>query len=633
MVKDPAKSHVSALRHSTQNYNTETAFPLIPHVDVVDAVEPSQGRIKEKITSKGDIGQQQVWLVDFEFYQPEGEPPRPICMVAQNYFTGEMRHAWLWDDPHPECPIPLGPDVLYVAYNAGAELGCHQALGWDLPVHVLDLYIEFRVLTCGRFPPGGHGLLGALNWFGLGDISAAEKDTMRDLAIRGGPYSANERAALLDYCTSDVKALAQLLPRMWAGIDLRRALIRGRYAKAASKVESTGIPIDTKIFAQLNNGWDHIRGRLTDEVNRNYGVFQGNSFKANLWADWCVAKGIPWPRLPSGALSLARDTFREMSRVHGEVQPIHELRTTLSALRLNKLAVGSDGRNRFMTGVFGAKTGRNTPSSTESVFGPATWIRSLIKPTKGMAVAYIDWGQQELGIAAKLSGDTAMQAMYNASDPYIAFAVLAGAVPPDATKKSHLHDRDIYKVCALAVLMGMEAYSLGVASGTCEATGRRLLRQHKDLFPKFWRWSDSQVDAAMLGRPLTSVYGWPLHPNGDRPTTYRNFPLQANGADMMRLAAIAITERGIRLCAMVHDAFLIEAPAGGIEDAVKEARACMAAASRAVLGGFELTTEAQITSWPDRFIDKRGLSIWTTVNKLLGDFGELLQAEATGAAN
>ena len=41
--------------------------------------------------------------------------------------------------------------------------------------------------------------------------------------------------------------------------------------------------------------------------------------------------------------------------------------------------------------------------------------------------------------------------------------------------------------------------------------------------------------------------------------------MQANGAEMMRLAAIAATEAGIEVCAPVHDAFLIAAPLSRLE--------------------------------------------------------------------
>ena len=75
----------------------------------------------------------------------------------------------------------------------------------------------------------GAGLLGALAHHGLDAIEAAEKSDMRDLAIRGSPYTNDERVALLDYCESDVVSLAKLLPVMLPRIDLPRVLLRGRF--------------------------------------------------------------------------------------------------------------------------------------------------------------------------------------------------------------------------------------------------------------------------------------------------------------------------------------------------------------------------------------------------------------------
>ena len=68
---------------------------------------------------------------------------------------------------------------------------------------------------------------------------------MRELALRGGPYNADERKALLDYCQSDVDALVKLLPAMLPRIDLPRGLLRGRYTRGRGHAwEHTGIPID-----------------------------------------------------------------------------------------------------------------------------------------------------------------------------------------------------------------------------------------------------------------------------------------------------------------------------------------------------------------------------------------------------
>ncbi len=96
-----------------------------------------------------------------------------------------------------------------------------------------------------------------------------------------------------------------------------------------------------------------------------------------------------------------------------------------------------------------------------------------------------------------------------------------------------------------------------------------------------------------------------------------NFPMQANGAEMMRLAAGLATERGIAVCAPVHDAFLIEAPAERIESAVEELQSCMREASRIVLCSLELGSDAVLVRWPERYRDKRGTVMWETVTKLV----------------
>jgi DNA polymerase I len=70
--------------------------------------------------------------------------------------------------------------------------------------------------------------------------------------------------------------------------------------------------------------------------------------------------------------------------------------------------------------------------------------------------------------------------------------------------------------------------------------------------------------------------------------------MQAHGAEMLRLACCLATERGVEVCAPVHDALLIAAPIGEIETAVAVTREAMAEASRVVLNGFEVRTDAQV---------------------------------------
>jgi hypothetical protein len=199
-----------------------------------------------------------------------------------------------------------------------------------------------------------------------------------------------------------------------------------------------------------------------------------------------------------------------MARVYPQVAAMRELRASLSEMRLLDLQVGDDGRNRCLLSPFRSKTGRNQPSNTRFIFGPAVWLRSLIQPKPGWGIAYIDWGQQEFGIAAALSGDKAMMEAYRSGDPYLAFAIQAKAVPPDATKASHEVERDQFKACVLAVQYGMGEESLAQRINQPVARARQLLRLHRSTYRDFWRWSDNVVDEAVLGGRLWSGFGWQL---------------------------------------------------------------------------------------------------------------------------
>jgi hypothetical protein len=64
----------------------------------------------------------QVWFADFEFTASAGERPVPLCVVARELRTGRLVRTWLADGAPIAPPYPTGPDVLFVAYYASAEV-------------------------------------------------------------------------------------------------------------------------------------------------------------------------------------------------------------------------------------------------------------------------------------------------------------------------------------------------------------------------------------------------------------------------------------------------------------------------------------------------------------------------------
>ena len=248
----------------------------------------------------------------------------------------------------------------------------------------------------------------------------------------------------------------------------------------------------------------------------------------------------------------------------------------------------------------------------------------MIKLGKGRAVAYVDWSSQEIAIAGALSGDEALWRAYESGDPYIAFAKQAGLVPADATKASHSDVRQACKSIVLGVNYGMGPESIAAQSGIHVDRARELLRLHRETYRVFWRWAEANVDRALLGLPLETVFGRRIqYPPGcnaeinDR--SILNWPMQSHGAEMMRLGVSMAVEAGLMICAPIHDALLLEAPIDEIDEQAARLAQIMGDASELVLGaGKRCRSDIKIVCYPDRFGDEaRGGVMFSRVMALL----------------
>lgn len=583
-----------------------------------------------------DLPFAEVWLHDFEFVSQSGAHPDVVCLAARELRSGRTLRLWR-DELGVQPPYRVDRDLLFINFVANAECACHLALGWPLPANVLDLSPAFRNLTNGRFTPEGKGLLGALRYFGLDAIGTKQKDAMQKRIMQGWPFTQAEREQILAYCESDVDALERLLAQLIPD-DLGVALYHGEFAAASALMEHRGVPIDMEVFTQLadKKTWQAVRDAMVPAIDAQYGVYVCNAagdwtFNSERFAAYLAREGIGWPRLESGKLNMRGKTFEDMSKGWPQLEELRQLRHARDKMRKVKLAVGVDGRNRTVLWPFKAKTSRTQPKASQWIFSPAVWLRSLIKPEPGTAVAYIDYSSMEFLIAASLSdqhcGPTNnMLDMYRTGDPYLAFAKQVGAVPSTATKESHTAVRDKYKTMLLAVQYGMQADTLAARLGVSTFEAHQMLSQHRELFAQYWRWSDDWVQHALQTGTMLTAFGWTCRTGitefNER--SIRNWPVQATGADILRIACIIATRYGIKLLAPIHDAVLIEAPLERIEADVILMQEIMRRASRIVLnadvdGTHELRTDAKIIRHPERYSDPRGAAIWARVLGLLAE--------------
>lgn len=255
------------------------------------------------------------------------------------------------------------------------------------------------------------------------------------------------------------------------------------------------------------------------------------------------------------------------------------------------------------------------------MFGLPASLRNLIKPKEGTVLAYIDYSQQEFFIAAVLSKDPNMIEAYKSGDPYLAFAKLAGAAPADATKETHGGVRKLFKSCVLGVQYGLGAESLGLKIGKPMPYARELLSHHKRVFKNYWRWADITWNQACLMKRIETCYKWKMIVSGTsnkEMLTVRNFPIQATGAEILRVACILLSENNIKIVAPVHDAVMIECDERMADKEIEKARKLMCDASEIVLGADNrLRTDVNIVRYPDRYVDEKGAETWNLIMQIL----------------
>jgi hypothetical protein len=579
----------------------------------------------------------EIWIVDAEYYPGpgkanggrDGDPTTPLCLVAHEMRTGRTvrlrQHEF---GPFP--PYRLDLDALIVSYMATAEFGVHAALGWGQPACALDAYVEFRhyvndgAVKAQDRDKGFYSLAGALRYFCEPELDTAHKTGMRERILQGPPFSGAEAQAFLDYCEDDVRALARLFTHIVPTIrSLPHALFRAKFQWVMAQTERRGVPMDLPTLSRIRRQWTGMQCDLVTEIDRWFGIYEIDENGVPHWRkenfeDYVRRNGMAWPRYQSGALDETDQTFREMAGKYPFIEPLRELRYSLSKLRLNDLQVGTDARNRTLLGAYGTKTGRNAPSNTRFVFSPAKWIRFLITPPPGSVLIHRDYKQQEVRIAAILSGDKALLEACESGDCYLGIATQLGFVAESVSPAELRAVRTLFKTVVLGILYGISARSLAIRAGISLYEAGEIRARLRARFRVFEDFALSTTDHAGLLLEISSPLGWIMQtPPGINPRTVRNFPIQATAAEILHVACVLAERRGIHIVAPVHDAIMIEAAIEQAEEVSSTLDRVMRDAAAIALRGYELPTDVQMVEPGRRYYDERGEAMWNTVNKLV----------------
>ena len=454
-------------------------------------------------------------------------------------------------------------------------------------------------------------------------MDKAHKEDMRSLAYTKTNHTPEEIALLQDYCIEDNRMVVRLYRAMRPHIDFLRAPIRGAFMMEIERIRWRGIPIDAPLYRLTEQRSLTAVSKMRAELNRKLGaeVYFQNVFKRAVMFQVMQRNRIPIPIDPkTGKLSCATKLIKSMVDTYPLLKHFYEDKRMIDALKNLKLEIGSDGRNRFWFNPFGTKTGRNNPSTNRALFGLPHTMRSFMKPLPGMAIAQVDYGNEEAGIAAFLSGDPTAIADYMSGDLYRQFAKNALDISNPTEQQ-----RQVYKATVLGRLYGKGAVSLARDLGISKAQAQHIMDQMTARYPVLTAWLERVTTKAAHCVPITCTLGWSLTATGRRgeERTFLNFPMQGNGSELMRLVIVRASKLPLIGCA--HDSFLIEDTIDRIETSVSEMQEIMRKTSRNLFG-FELRADCKpndIVRYPDRFVDKReredGMAHWNWLMTLIAE--------------
>ena len=574
-----------------------------------------------------------VVFIDSEFNAKKGQGERPgfpvcICAVEIDQDGREIEHRLA--APYPaQMPWDRGDPFLTVGFALSAEAGSFLNVGWIFPVPAIDLYAEFTVIHNTELASDGGGkkvpsLLEACLRYRVVGMDKAHKDDMRALAYTKTDYTPEEIAQLQDYCIEDVRMTMRLFHAMRRHIDLLRAPIRGAFMMETGRIHWNGIPTDVPTYRRAEQHAPAAAARLREELNRKLGakVYYQGVFKRATMFQIMQRNGIPIPIDPkTRELSCATRLIKSMVETYPVLKHYYEDKRMIDALKRLKLEIGADGRHRFWLNPFGTKTGRNNPS-TNTLFGLPHTMRSFMKPAPGMAIAQIDFGTQEVGIAAALSRDPVLIADYLTGDPYCKFAKDALNILDPTVRQ-----RQAYKAVVLGRIYGKGPDSLAHDLGIPRSQARRIMDQMNARYTVLNAWLERVTAKAAHCVPITCTLGWSLTATGrhGEERTFLNFPMQGNGSELMRVVIVRAGPAGLKIIGCAHDSFLIEDTVDNIEQSVATLQEIMRKASRDLLGGFELRADCgphDIVRHPNHFVDKREredeMQHWNRLMALIG---------------
>ena len=489
--------------------------------------------------------------------------------------------------------------------------------------------------------------------------SGIHKDEMRDLILSNPKtFTPTDRQKILDYCSEDIRDLAALHETMeeplieMTGIeteDLHEVqLWRGRYAANLAHMERTGFPIDMPALENLVRNTDNISREAITACNKVYPFYRRKNTK-EIKPAWSFSNahynryvkesghGDKWPKSEkTGAFKQDNETL-EKYRFLPEIETLHQTKKLLRNLTWFadyedsrfRDSMGEDGVLRPYFGPFGTQTGRNAPPASQFILAMSSWLRVLVRPQPGRAIISIDYKSQEFAIGAICSKDNNLANSYKSGDPYLAFAILCGAIPSSGTKESHPKERQLYKSVVLGLSYGMRAASLShhisasIGHTVSEKEANKYIQQHEKVYKNYWKWREQVLRFYNKSKRYVLSDGWTLGGDNHNSLSVQNFPVQGVAQCVLRQAMDYALDEQVEVMSGLHDAIYAMAHESEAESKARTLKQCMNRAVKDVLWTddpkthLEIGLDLEIHYHKDDWVEDKGQTDYKNYKRFL----------------
>ncbi len=568
----------------------KTAAPLLQQYGSIEGIYENLKAIKpavqKKLAAGIDSAKQSKWLatirndapisLELESYQPREMKRDDLRAILQELDMDQMIRRLHLDETNPPISSPVTETIPFP---------CCQ---YDAETETLQVYDSENEITTTTQDP-----VEIRNIFRQCRVTSDAKPQYRWMLAAAEDFVLTEDVSLYAYLLDSSRHIEPQLremPNLFVTLsdEIQKnhleTLLQYEHELTVvlAEMELSGIALDceeTRRFSdEISQKIATIEGEIYTAVGHEFNLNSTQQLGTVLFDEMMLPPG---KKTKTGYYSTDAEELERLSYdpTVARIQQYREMTKLLSYAKGLIESVADDGRIHTTFRQTETRTGRlssanpnlqNIPTRTDI----GREMRRLFRAKDGFILVDADYSQIELRLLANLSGDEAMQQLFqNGADIHAAtaaqiFGVAFEMVTPQMRSKA--------KAINFGIMYGMGAYSLSKDIHVTLSEAKQYIDRYNSNFSGVAQYLENAVEAARLKGYVTTYFGRrrpipEIHSSRrqDREAAVRiarNTPIQGTAADIIKMAMVRIFDRlkrdvpEARLLLQIHDELLVEAP-------------------------------------------------------------------------